>query len=143
MLTIPQLPARSILGLNYSGMHDTTVAIVSASGELLFAVPWNASHASSKMDALPLNCSRTFPGRTISKVAVSTDASPWQTSEPLSRVHPSPLEVPRKELLTHGPEFQAYLDTLPVPIEYVCHELTHVSSAFLAERIRRVSMLHL
>ncbi|MCY2985672.1 MAG: hypothetical protein NTY15_18765 [Planctomycetota bacterium] len=130
MLRIPELPNHSILGLNYSGMHDTTVAIVSPQGSILFACSLERISRVKQDGRPPTLLLQDFPWDKIETIAVSTDQQAWTPDVPRSLVHPLPLKVPRLEPLIHGGEFRQYLDTLPAPKEFVCHELCHVSSAF-------------
>ncbi len=130
MLEIPEIPNYSILGLNYSGVHDTTIAIVSPTGEIVFASSLERISRVKQDGRLPSQLLENFPWDRIAKVAVSTHAEVWIPENTRSLVHPSPLQIPRNEFLQHGAKFYEYLDTLPAPKKFVCHELSHVSSAF-------------
>jgi len=130
MLHIPAPPPHSILGLNYSGVHDTTIAIVSPIGDIVFASSLERVSRVKQDGRPPFQLLENFPWDKISKVAVSTDAEAWMPDKIVSLVHPAPLQEPRNECPQHGSSFYEYLDTLPVAKEFVCHELSHVSSAF-------------
>jgi carbamoyltransferase len=130
MLEIPVIPDRSILGLNYSGVHDTTIAIVSSTGQIVFASSLERVSRVKQDGRPPSRLLENFPWEKIAKVAISTDSEPWLPKNTTSLVHPSPLQLPRSVCLKHGDKFYEYLESLPAPKEFVCHELSHVSSSF-------------
>ena len=130
MLHIPEIPPYSILGLNYSGVHDTTIAIVSPIGKIVFASSLERVSRFKQDGRPPVQLLENFPWDKIAKIAISTDAEAWMPEKILSLVHPVALQEPRNECPQHGSSFHEYLDTLPVVKEFVCHELSHTSSAF-------------
>src|SRR6478672_2814357 len=130
ILHIPEIPSSSILGLNYSGMHDSAIAIVSPKGKIVFASSLERISRIKQDGRPPSQLLQNFPWEKISKIAVSTDAKAWMPENTTSMVHPSPLKTSRKQCPSHGADFYEYLDTLPVPKEFVCHQLSHISSAF-------------
>ena len=119
-----------ILGLNYSGMHDSAVALVSEAGEVLYACALERITRIKQEGRPPYELLEGLPWERISAVAVSTEWELVLPQDPASAIHPARLPAPRGGGLIHGPEFQAFLDTLPAPKQYVCHHLSHAASAF-------------
>jgi predicted NodU family carbamoyl transferase len=130
MATFDHIPKGSILGLNYSGMHDTAIAIVAPDGTPLFAaalerfsrIKQDGRPPSILIDGLPWDC--------ITKVAVSTESAFSFPDIADSRLLKVKLTRERSDGLRHEQAFYDYLDTLPCEKEFVCHQMAHAASAF-------------
>jgi carbamoyltransferase len=129
-IVLSGIPHKLILGLNYSGMHDTAIALVSRTGEILLASSLERLTRVKQDGRPPHPLLVGLPWDMIDAVAVSTNERPWSPGDPASILHPQPLPVPRTSLLEHGSGFYECLDTLPVPKKFICHQLSHAASAF-------------
>ena len=119
-----------ILGLNYSGMHDTAIALVSHAGEVLFAASLERLSRVKQDGRPPGPLLAGLPWELIDGVAVSTDERLWLPEVTESALHPLPLGAARLELPSHGLTFTERLGMLPPPKSFVCHQLSHAASAF-------------
>jgi carbamoyltransferase len=125
------LPAGSILGINYSGMHDSSIAIVTPEGKPVFAVSLERL-SRVKQDGRTLDyLLRSIPWDRIDKVAIST---PKELSNQVSRKS-SILSnlLPNERLpatLAHGDLFYKNLNNIPCEKVFVGHQEAHASSAF-------------
>ena len=129
-MQFPELPANTILGLNYGGAHDSAIALVSESGETLFACSLERITRVKQDGRPPLELLEGLPWNRIAAVAVPAERELVPPEDPMSAIHPVRLPVARDSGLVHGPKFRTFLDTLPVPKQYVCHHLSHAASAF-------------
>ena len=111
-------------------MHDSAIALVSEGGEVLFACALERLTRVKQDGRPPYILLKNLPWEKISAIAVSTEKEYTPPEQPLSRIHPLQLPVPRKTGLVHGVEFHEFLNTLPAPKKYVCHHLSHAASAF-------------
>lgn len=128
---MPDIPAGSILGLNYSGMHDSAIAIVSPDGNPVFALSLERISRVKQDGRVPYELLENIPWAKISSIAISTNESLVVPDNSISKIHP--ITFDEKRIITsnsHGSQFYDFLETLPKPIEYVCHHKSHASSAF-------------
>jgi carbamoyltransferase len=123
-------PRKLILGLNYSGIHDTAIALVESTGRILLACSLER-FSRAKQDGRPPDLLlEGMPWEQIETVAVATEEAPRPPENTRSLLHPQPLVAPRSDFLEHGPPFYDYLARLPAPKEFVCHYQSHAASAF-------------
>jgi len=128
---VPEIPAGSILGLNYSGMHDSAIAIVSPEGKPIFALSLERVSRVKQDGRVPYELLENIPWTKISSIAISTNESLVVPDNSTSKIHP--IRFDEKRVITsnsHGSQFYDFLETLPKPIEYICHHKSHASSAF-------------
>ena len=121
---------RLILGLNYSGVHDSAIAQVTASGEIVSACALERISRVKQDGRPPDPLLRSVDWNAVETIAISTDEEIWSPVDPTSKLHPTPLSEPRNNFLQHGPPFYEYLAGLPRPKRFVCHHLSHAASAF-------------
>jgi carbamoyltransferase len=126
-----RIPHGSILGLNYSGMHDTAIAIVSGQGDPIFAVSLERVSRRKQDGRWPGPLLEAIPWDRIESVAVSVD----QTYSPLgedyvSKIHPLPLRNLDSGNRSHGAEFLQALESISREKTFVPHHLSHASSSF-------------
>ena len=121
---------RLILGLNYSGVHDSAVALVNSTGEVLYGCALERLTRVKQDSRPPDQLLAAVPWDRIEAIAVSTDEAPWAPVDPCSKLHPTPLTTPRREILTHGQPFYDYMASLPKPRRFVCHHASHAACAF-------------
>lgn len=132
MICLPQIPENSILGLNYSGMHDSAIAIVGPDGTPIFACALERLTRVKQDGRPPFVLLEKLPWDRIAKVAISTNQSfvfPSNSESKLLRVR---LPSIRNEGLRHEPAFYDFLESIPVEKEFVCHQMAHAASAFWA-----------
>lgn len=125
------IPAGSTLGINYSGMHDSAIAIISPEGDPVFAVSLERI-SRVKQDGRTLYSLLTeIPWSRIQKVAISAPQFIHVTKPRQSKVLTTHLVSPRKaEALSHGKEFHEALQIIPCEKVFVGHQDAHASSAF-------------
>ena len=131
LMSLQDIPNGSILGINYSGMHDSAIAIVSPTGNPVFAIALErisrVKQDGRDLDEL-LSC---VPWKKISKIAVSTPKN--MSNEEPEQSELLSIRLPKKRLastLSHGPEFEKQLKKLPCKKVYVGHQEAHAASAF-------------
>ena len=133
MLTnIGPTPNNSILGINYSGMHDTSFSIVDEFGKIVFASSLER-YSRVKQDGRYLvdKILTELPWDKISKIAISTDRNfhvldSYESSVLKYRLsdrdwNPSNFE--------HNKRFYELIKSLPIEPEFVCHQLSHAASS--------------
>jgi len=121
---------RLILGLNYSGVHDSTVVMITPKGETVSACALERLSRVKQDGRPPDALLQAVDWDQIETVAVSTDERLWSPDNPFSKLHPRPLSKPRNNYLEHAQPFYDYLARLPRPKRFVCHQLCHAASAF-------------
>ena len=130
MLKLPEIPHGSILGLNYSGMHDSAIVIVTPNGEPIFAISLERISRIKQDGRPPHALLENIPWERISKVAVSTEREFHSPTESESKLLECRLPCHREEGLKHRKSFYDFIDLIPSEKEFVCHQLAHASSAF-------------
>ena len=125
-----QIPKESFLGINYSGMHDTSVSIVSPKGVPIFAASLER-YSRIKMDGrFPHELIANIPWEKIKGVAVACAETYSSEIGSESIFHPAKLLKTRNNHRGHGEEFYKQLDVIPIKKNYVPHHLAHAASAF-------------
>lgn len=141
MMDYKNIPDGSVLGINYSGMHDSAIAVVSPEGVPLFAAAYER-FSRVKQDGRPfLPLLEGMPWEKIAKIAVSTPRSFTHPGPDSSKLLQVQLPSIRHQGLTHGEQFYAFLDQLPGPKEFVEHQVAHASSAFWGSGFERALCL--
>jgi len=129
-LILPDIPSHSILGINYNSVHDSSIAILNERGKLIFACSLERVSRVKQDGRPPVDLLRLVPWDRIESVAVSTNEKLDIPANSLSRFHPAPFDQPRSQYLIHQQEFYQFLETLPAPKTYHCHQESHVAAAF-------------
>jgi carbamoyltransferase len=124
-------PGGLVLGINYSGMHDTAMALVTPEGEVLAACALERI-TRVKQDGRPFTpLLAGIDWTKIATVAISTNEHFTVPADAHSVLHPVPLPNPHDNYVSeHGPVFLKLLGELPVPKRFVDHQLSHAASAF-------------
>lgn len=129
--TLSFIPNGSILGLNYSGMHDSAIAIVGPDGAPVFAISLERLSRKKQDGRPPYALLEDMPWERIDSIAMSTEERLTAATEPAaSRIHPIRFTQFRKSGEAHEKPFYDFLESLPRPKRFVCHHLSHASSAF-------------
>lgn len=125
------IPSGSILGINYSGQHDTSIAIVSPDGTPIFAVSLERISRKKQDGRLPAPLLEGIPWDRISKVAISVSETYTPPGENyVSKIHPLPLVKSSEQIHLHPPEFLRVFDDIPCEKIFVPHHLSHAASSF-------------
>lgn len=127
---IPNIPAHSILGLSYSGMHDSSIAIVSPAGEILFAVSLERISRVKQDGRYPQALLDQVPWDKIDKIALSVEQEYHCEIDAQSAHHPLPLGQYSAIDRAHQEAFYQHLQTLDKELCFVPHHLSHAASAF-------------
>jgi len=126
------IPEGSVLGLNFSGMHDSAITVVGPDGAPIFACALERLTRAKQDGRPPFAMLESMPWDRIAKVAISTDQ---QFNFPLnceSQLLTRRLPQVRDQGLIHGQPFYDFLDSIPVEKVFVCHQLSHAASVFWA-----------
>lgn len=136
MLSYTEIEPGSILGINFSGMHDSAIAIVGPSGDIHSAISLERVSRIKQDGRPPFVLLEKMPWEKISRVAVSTEEHFSWPSLSRSNLLKTELLAPRKSGLQHRQEFYDFILELPPPKEFVCHQLAHAASSFWASGLK-------
>ena len=125
-----KIPDQSILGINYSGMHDTSIAIVAPNGTPVYAVSLERISRIKQDGRPPYALLEKMPWDRISKIAFSTNESLDLSVNAESKINFDRLALPRNHGGKHEQPFYDFINGLPCEKVFVGHHLSHASSAF-------------
>lgn len=126
------IPYGSILGINYSGMHDSAIAIVAPDGTPIFACALERVSRTKQDGRTPNALLDGLPWDRIAKVAVSTERSFVFPADGASKLLRVCLPSVRNTGLLHERPFHDFMESIPVEKVFVCHQMAHAASAFWA-----------
>lgn len=126
------IPKGSVLGINYSGMHDTSLALVAPDGEPLFCVSLERLSRVKQDGRLPINILNEFPWQNISHAAISVSEHAKIDDVAISKLHPELLARPLSHDFAHGKDFYKFKQLIPCETVFVPHHKSHAASAFWA-----------
>ena len=129
-ISVDAIPQGSFLGVNYSGMHDTSIAIVAPSGEPVFAVSLERISRVKQDGRSPERLLRDLPWDRIQGVAVSVSGRDALSTVGPSKTHPVRFVDVRPYSAAHGEPFYRLLDSFPCEVLHIPHHLSHAASAF-------------
>ncbi len=132
MTIFDSIPEGSVLGLNYSGMHDSAIAVVAPDGSIAYGVSFERLSRVKQDGRPPFAMLEDMPWDRIAKVAISTNQ---QFTFPLScesQLLTARLSEVRDHGLIHEQPFYDFLDSIPAGKLFVCHQMSHAASAFWA-----------
>lgn len=119
-----------ILGINYSGFHDTSIVLTSTSGEIKFASSLERVSREKQDGRLPGQLLDEIDFNEISDIAISANRT-FEKRVYSSLVHPQKLLRIRDLNFAHKQGFYDFIETLPgKEVHFIDHELSHASSAF-------------
>ncbi len=130
MIFADAIPEGSVLGLNYSGMHDSAIAIVGPDGAPIFACSLERFSRVKQDGRMPTMMLREIPWDRIEKVAVSTHNTFSFPSNAQSQLLKKRLRTERSQGLKHEKPFYDFLDSIPIKKDFICHHMAHAASAF-------------
>lgn len=118
-----------VLGINYSGFHDTSITVADTMGKILYASSLERITRVKKDGRPPKELLESINFDNISDIAISSNRY-LDESKYSSFVHPS--KISDVELrYSHRLEFENFIKSLPEKnLHFVDHELSHTYSAF-------------
>jgi len=128
------IPKNSILGLHYSGMHDSSITVLSNSGEIVFASSLERFTRVKGDGRFPFELLELLPIENISTVAL-TNAKEYIVPESNeSKIHPIRLKHSLISNRSHSPIWKEQIESFfyNKEIKYFNHHLCHASSSFYA-----------
>jgi|UPI0004B0A786 carbamoyltransferase len=141
-MSLGEIESESILGINYSGMHDSAIAVVSPSGKPTYAISLERVTRKKQDGRFPKELLKDLPWEKISKVAISVSEKYEMSSATLkSKTHPLPLKFEQHVDHSHAPEFFDFFDTIPREKVFLQHHFCHASSSFWASGYSRAICL--
>ncbi|WP_313986284.1 carbamoyltransferase C-terminal domain-containing protein [Methylophilus sp. VKM B-3414] len=126
------IPTNSILGINYSGMHDTAIAVTAPDGSPIFACSLERLSRVKQDGRPPFALLEKMPWDRIAKIAISTDQYFSFPANYESKLLATPLPQVREAGLVHEEPFYDFIKSLPAEKVFVCHQMAHAASAFWA-----------
>lgn len=124
------IPQESILGLNYSGMHDSSIAIVTPDGKVLYALSLERLSRQKQDGRFPHQLLENIPWDKISKVAISNSQNYIVPQNSQSLIHP--VKLPKEIVVdrSHGHKYYEQLESIPKEKLFFAHHISHASSSF-------------
>ena len=107
------IPNQSVLGINYSGMHDSSIAIVAPDGTPVYAVSLERITLVKQDGRPPYSLLEKIPWDRIAKIAVSTNESLNISEDAESKINFDRLPHPRHQGGKHGQPFYDFINGLP------------------------------
>ena len=124
------IPNGCVLGINYSGMHDTSIALVTPEGEPIFAVSLERITRIKQDGRLPALLLAEIPWKRISKAAISVAERFNPANDSLNSILPLRIANPINHDLSHGADFYKILTQIPCETVFVSHHLSHAASVY-------------
>lgn len=122
-----------IVGINYSGMHDSSLAVINSSGEIEYATSLERISRVKQDGRPPSKLIEMVDWSRVLKVATTTDQHNHLRNDYSSKFHPSPtgLQSDLEPVFRgkHSEAFYEFFDSLPSPVQYICHQRSHASAA--------------
>jgi carbamoyltransferase len=120
-----------ILGLNYSGLHDSSVTLLDDNGAVVFAASEERYSRTKKDGRFPRGCLSRVPMDQVSHVAIPYLAEPVQakSADQFFADVLLPCKPPAAPE-AYPPEWRSRLEALGKPLVFVDHHLAHAASAF-------------
>jgi carbamoyltransferase len=119
-----------ILGINYSGFHDTSIVVVDEQGNILNACSLERVTREKQDGKTPYELLKTIDFSEIERVVISTNKF-FEKKEFVSKLHPQKMKIQRDVDFQHKEEFYNFLKKLPISnIDFIDHELAHAASSF-------------
>lgn len=119
-----------ILGINYSGFHDTSVALVDEKGNILNACSLERITREKQDGKTPDELLNDIDFNEIEEVIITTNKN-FEKKEYISKVHPQKLKIKRDVDFQHKEEFTKFIENLPIAnVSFIDHELSHAASSF-------------
>lgn len=118
-----------LLGVNYSGMHDSAVALLSDSGVVIRAVSEERLSRVKKDGRIPRRALSTVPWGDVAEIVVPYSAEPPPFLGP-DRLFDATLLSVRRAVPPYPRKWHDQIGALPRPVSYVDHHEAHAYAAF-------------
>lgn len=125
-----EIPKESVLGINYSGMHDTSISICSPQGDILFGASLERYTRVKQDGRPPFPFLKDIPWDRFQAATLTTNKKATESEKKQSALVPHRFKAPRPYSLVHEQPFYVFLDTIPVPKHFYCHQLCHAASSY-------------
>jgi carbamoyltransferase len=129
--SLENIPPGSVLGISFSGAHDSSVSAVDADGRLVSATAYERISRVKQDGRWPVELLKQVPWTNVKYVALSV-CERYEPTPEKSAFCTVELSSPLVMDRTHQPAFWEDLRKLDKEIVYVPHHLAHASSAFWA-----------
>jgi carbamoyltransferase len=118
-----------LLGVNYSGMHDAAVALLTETGELVSAVSEERLSRVKKDGRLPRRALDAVPWNDVDEIVVPylADLPPFLGRD---RLVDDLLIHTDRPVPPYPPKWRQQIESLPRPISYVDHHEAHAYAGF-------------
>jgi len=132
-----EIPDGSVLGINYSGMHDTSIALIDPTGKPLFCISLERISRVKQDGRSPFSILEDFPWEKICCTAISVNEVTELNQDIVkSEVHPSPRQKKYEYNVDHGKVFYTIIQKIPSSMEFVPHHMSHAAVAFWASGLK-------
>jgi len=119
-----------ILGINYSGFHDTAITLIDENGKIEKALSLERISREKQDGRMPYKLLELINLDEVTDIVISSNKE-FVKKEYKSILHPEELKPKRDLVFEHHNEFYNFIDSIDsINISYVDHELSHAASAF-------------
>ncbi len=144
MQELSTIPEGTVLGLNFTGLHDSAVTAVAPDGSIVFACALERLSRSKKDGRFPRALLDQVPWDRVHSIGLS--ALTHEGGVELGRLHgvdgwPEVLEAGEPSIGRYPEEWQRLIDELPRPLVRFDHHLCHAASAYYPSRFDRSLVL--
>lgn len=129
-MDISRIPKNSVLGINFSGMHDSAISIVNEQGIPIFAQSLERTTRFKGDGRFPSVLLEKINWKHISKVAISVSKRYKETAISTSSYLDTKLAIDLNINRAHHPKFYEELKKCPAKIEFIPHHISHAASSF-------------
>jgi carbamoyltransferase len=130
MTLFDSIPYGCVLGLNYSGMHDSAITVVAPDGSIAYGASLERLSRIKQDGRPPFALLENLPWGRIARVAISTNECFNYPVNCDSQLLTTRLQQVRDQGLTHGKPFYEFIQSIPAEKVFVCHQMAHAASAF-------------
>jgi carbamoyltransferase len=118
-----------ILGINYSGFHDSSAVVVARDGSVVFASSLERLSRKKQDGRPPSKLLDLIQEYSISEIATSTNQYMAADAPQRSALLKSTLPEIRHSSFNHQDAFNDFFDSIGLPVTYVEHQRSHAYSA--------------
>ena len=128
---LDNLSYKCILGINYSGMHESAFALVSPEGQVVYATALERISRNKQDGGDLLEIFQLLKWKNISSIALSTEQSLKIVQNTKSKVLKIKLpNIRNYQHLSHAKDFNNLLPDVGVSLNFSGHEKSHAAIAF-------------
>lgn len=130
---LPQsIPFGTVVGINYGGLHDSSIAMVAPDGVPLFAASLERFSRVKQDGRPPYSLLEQVPWQRISRVALTNRLPSDQSQQMYSPLFEVALPTPHVRRFEYPKSYIDFLNSIPCKTVEICHHLAHSASAFWA-----------